>query len=77
MQVMRKSGRSRCPGGLRQALSSLARMPESWVRIPLRAWMFSVSMCVKNNIEIKLTKARRGRQWELSADQLRLSVKML
>jgi hypothetical protein len=32
--------------GLRYALFSLARKPGSWVRIPLRAWMFSVCVCV-------------------------------
>jgi hypothetical protein len=31
--------------GLRHVLSSLARKPGSCVRIPLRAWMFSVSVC--------------------------------
>jgi hypothetical protein len=30
---------------LRRILSSLARNPGSLVRIPLRAWMFSVCVC--------------------------------
>jgi hypothetical protein len=32
--------------GVRHVQSSLARKPRSWVRIPLRAWMFSVCVCV-------------------------------
>jgi hypothetical protein len=31
---------------LRHALSSLARKPGSGVRIPLRAWIFSICVCV-------------------------------
>jgi hypothetical protein len=31
-----------CVGTLRHEPSSLARKPGSWVRIPLRAWMFDV-----------------------------------
>jgi hypothetical protein len=34
--------RSRWPRGLRHELSSLARTLESWLRIPLKAW---VSVC--------------------------------
>jgi hypothetical protein len=30
---------------LRHVLSSLVRRPRSWVRIPLRPWMFSVCVC--------------------------------
>jgi hypothetical protein len=33
-------GRSQRPRGLKHELSSLARMLGSWVRIPLKAWMF-------------------------------------
>jgi hypothetical protein len=32
------------PRGLRHELSSLARTLGSWVRIPLKAWMFGVCM---------------------------------
>jgi hypothetical protein len=32
--------------GANRALSSLAWKPGPWVRIPLRAWMFSVCVCV-------------------------------
>jgi hypothetical protein len=38
--------RSRYPSCLRRVLSSLAWKPGSWIRIPLRAWMFSVCICV-------------------------------
>jgi hypothetical protein len=38
--------RSRQRSGLRRALSSLVRKPGPWVRIPLRAWMFSVCVCM-------------------------------
>jgi hypothetical protein len=34
------------PNGLRHSLSSLARQPGMWVRIPLRAWMFNVCVCM-------------------------------
>jgi hypothetical protein len=34
------------PSGLRHVLSSLARTLGSLVRIPLRAWMFGVCMCL-------------------------------
>jgi hypothetical protein len=37
------SSRSQWPRGLRNELSSLVRTLESWVRIPLEAWM---SLCV-------------------------------
>jgi hypothetical protein len=36
--------RSQYPGGLRHELSSLARTLGSWVRIPLKAWIFGVYM---------------------------------
>jgi hypothetical protein len=52
----RKSGTSLCEYTVaepvtvaqrsRHALSSLARKPGSWVRIPVGAWMFSVWVCV-------------------------------
>jgi hypothetical protein len=38
--------RSRWPSGLRHVLSSLARKPGSWVRIPRKAWMFGMCMCL-------------------------------
>jgi hypothetical protein len=38
------SCRSQWPRGLKHELSSLARTLGSWVRIPLRAWMFGVCM---------------------------------
>jgi hypothetical protein len=40
------ASRSRLPNGLMHELSSLARTLWSRVRIPLRAWMFSVYMCL-------------------------------
>jgi hypothetical protein len=38
--------RSQQPSGLRHELSSLARRPGLWVRIPHKAWMFGVCMCL-------------------------------
>jgi hypothetical protein len=38
--------RSQQPRDLRHELFSLARTLGSWVRIPLRAWMFGVCMCL-------------------------------
>jgi hypothetical protein len=37
-------GRSQYPRSLRHELSSLSRTLGSWVRIPLKAWMFCVCM---------------------------------
>jgi hypothetical protein len=37
-------GETQWPRGLRHELSSLARPLGSWVRIPLRAWMFGLCM---------------------------------
>jgi hypothetical protein len=41
-------GRSQWPCGLRHELSSLARTLESWVRIPLKAWMsvYALILCL-------------------------------
>jgi hypothetical protein len=40
-------GRSEWPRGLRHEMSSLARTLESWVRVPLKTWMFvCVSLCL-------------------------------
>jgi hypothetical protein len=36
------SWRSWCAAALKHVVSSLARKPGSWVRIPLRVWMFDV-----------------------------------
>jgi hypothetical protein len=41
------SCRSQRPRGLRHELSSFAPMLGSWVRIPLRAWMFGVCVCAR------------------------------
>jgi hypothetical protein len=38
--------RSQWPRCLRQGPSSLARTLESWVQIPLKAWMFECVLCV-------------------------------
>jgi hypothetical protein len=40
---------SQWPRGLRHELSSLARMLGSWVRIPLKAWMF-VCVCIGSGL---------------------------
>jgi hypothetical protein len=46
---------------LRHELSSLARMPEPWVRIPLRSWMFSVCVvCAFFCVCVKVEALRRA-----------------
>jgi hypothetical protein len=47
-----ESSRSQYPSGLRHELSSLARTPGSWVRIPFRAWMFSVRVRVRVRVSV-------------------------
>jgi hypothetical protein len=42
LTTIRTVCRSRYPSGLRHELSSLARKPGSWVRIPHKKWMFGV-----------------------------------
>jgi hypothetical protein len=37
--------RSQWPRALRHEMSSLARILELWVRIPLKAWMFAFILC--------------------------------
>jgi hypothetical protein len=39
-------GRSRQPSGLRHELFSLPRKPESWARMPHKAWMFGMCICL-------------------------------
>jgi hypothetical protein len=46
LKTVNFSRRSLQPSCLRHALSSLVRKPGPWVRIPLRAWMFGVWVCM-------------------------------
>jgi hypothetical protein len=43
---------------LGHALSSLARKPGSWVRIPLRAWMFSACVCAFFCVRVQVEALR-------------------
>jgi hypothetical protein len=54
------SCRSRWSIGLRRALSSLAWKPGPWVRIPLRAWMFSVCVCAFFCVCVQVEALRRA-----------------
>jgi hypothetical protein len=46
--------------GLGRALSSLARKPVPQIRIPLRAWMFSVCVCAFFYVCVQVEALRRG-----------------
>jgi hypothetical protein len=48
-----RQGRSQWPRGLRHEMSSPARTPGPWVRIPLKAWMFAfiLRLCSPAQVE--------------------------